>query len=544
MHPALIRLLKLEIYAFFRRMFRSAKTLKGAAFMLLGVGMLCLWVGPSLLFAFTEDRAAPETPRAVAPLIMLVICVLHVTTSACEKAMYFQPSEVNFLFAAPFSRRQLLLYKLTTGSLASLFIAAFISVFLLRTATWWITVYFGVLLTLLFFQYLGVAVVMIREIISEHLYSTARKLLIAVVAVFLGVALWESISLVGWENLLKSILGLRETWAGLVLLAPFEVFSRTIFAQTLFPEFVGWSALAVCVDLLVLAVVIRLDANYLEAAMGISQKIYSKVQQARRGGGAMTVNRRAAKRRFPMLPFFSGAGPIAWRQLVTALRNSTGSLVFMFIIVISIAPTIIIAGLKTDKPLPDEMAWLPVGLAAWMSLWFTAMVPFDFKGDLDRMEWLKMLPASSMAVTLGQLATPILIFSLLEILLFSALGIFIENWRAILLPALLFVIPFNLLHFGIDNLIFLIFPTRMGKATPGDFQMFGRQMLIFIIKILAVLLVCGVAAGLGFLCYWFLSIWSLAVVITWLVVLAASVLIVPYVAWSFEAFDVSSDIPA
>ncbi len=543
MHPALLKLLRLETRAFYRRMFRHAKTVKGAAFILLGLGMFGLWVGPSLFFAFAEERGNPETARAIAPLALLVMCVLHVTTAACEKALYFQPSEVDFLFTAPFSRRQLLIYKLTTGSLASLFIALFISAFLLRIAVWWIALYIGLLLTLLFIQYLAAAVVMLRQIISEHLYSTARKFVIVFVAVFLGFALWQSVSHVGVENILKSILGLRETWTGFVLLAPFEVFVRTMFAETLFPEFVGWGSLALGIDLLLLTVVIRLDANYLEAAMGISQKIYSKVQQARRGGGAMTIHRRAAKRRFPMLPYLAGAGPVAWRQFVTALRNSTGALIFLFIIAMSVAPTFVITEMKTDEPLPAGMAWLPVGLAAWMSLWFTAMVPFDFRADLDRMEWLKMLPISSMALTLGQLAAPVLVFSLLEIVLFGALGIFIENWRPILVPALLFTIPYNLLHFGVDNLIFLVFPTRMGKGTPGDFQMFGRQMLVFIIKILAVFAVCGVAAGLGFLFYWLLNLWSVAVLVTWLGVSAASILIVPYIAWSFESFDVSADIP-
>src|SRR6185295_7656355 len=48
--------------------------------------------------------------------------------------------------------------------------------------------------------------------------------------------------------------------------APFEVFARTITAARLFPDFIGWAALAVGVNVAFAALVLRLDANFLESA--------------------------------------------------------------------------------------------------------------------------------------------------------------------------------------------------------------------------------------------------------------------------------------
>ena len=91
-----------------------------------------------------------------------------------------------------------------------------------------------------------------------------------------------------------------------MLLAPFEVFSRTIFAEAWFPDLVGWAAAALAIDLGLLILILSLDANYLELAGTISQKVYEQLRRTKQGGGiAMPVSSRCciAPARSPRFTF-------------------------------------------------------------------------------------------------------------------------------------------------------------------------------------------------------------------------------------------------
>ena len=58
-----------------------------------------------------------------------------------------------------------------------------------------------------------------------------------------------------------------------MLLTPFNVFNNIVWASRLFPDFVGWSTLGAIMVIANFAVAISLDANFLEAADRISQRM-------------------------------------------------------------------------------------------------------------------------------------------------------------------------------------------------------------------------------------------------------------------------------
>ena len=67
---------------------------------------------------------------------------------------------------------------------------------------------------------------------------------------------------------------------------------------------------------------LKLDANYIESAATISQKVYERIRRTKQGGGvAMPVGARAGRLRLPPFPWLAGVGPIAWRQLLLAMRT-------------------------------------------------------------------------------------------------------------------------------------------------------------------------------------------------------------------------------
>ena len=187
----------------------------------------------------------------------------------------------------------------------------------------WLSAFVGIFLTLQFMQFLTLAVALAGQIVAEHAYTRTRKLLLLLVGALVAAGLAQML----WQTPVESIPALarsfRGTWTGRIVLAPFEVFSAAILAEAWFPDLLCWGAGAAAIDLGLLVLVLKLDADYLEGAAAISQRLYERIQKARQGGGlALPAPKGATRLRVPRLPWLGGAGPVAWRQLLMAMRTS------------------------------------------------------------------------------------------------------------------------------------------------------------------------------------------------------------------------------
>ena len=117
-------------------------------------------VGPQVFMA-TAMKGRPEARQfsnlaePLAPLGLLGFTLLFVFTSAGEAAVAFTPAEVNLLFAAPFTRRELLLYKLAKTGLALIFVSAFMSMTTLVYLRSWLSGFVGFLLATAMMQLMG-----------------------------------------------------------------------------------------------------------------------------------------------------------------------------------------------------------------------------------------------------------------------------------------------------------------------------------------------------------------------------------------------------
>src|SRR3954453_9635397 len=193
MDPALIKLMGLQGRGLFRRILRGARTVRGAVFFAFGVAIAAMWLA-SVLLSATMQRPNPEYVRGVAPLILLGICLLTTMTSAGDKAVAFTPGEVDLLFPGPFTRRQLLLYKLIKNTFAAALSSVVISIALLRFARLWIACYVGVLLSILLIQFFGMSLLLLGQAVGERAYGRGRRGVLIVVAVVAALGLWGVMS--------------------------------------------------------------------------------------------------------------------------------------------------------------------------------------------------------------------------------------------------------------------------------------------------------------------------------------------------------------
>src|SRR5881394_1673887 len=132
MPRALLKLIFLHFKAFLRGSVRGMGTVRGAVFLALGVCVMVLWLGSTFFGAFLQPRADPAKTRELFPIWLLAACVLNLATSAGERAIAFTPPEVDFLFPGPFTRRQLLGYKLLKSAAGAVVTATLFSMLFLR----------------------------------------------------------------------------------------------------------------------------------------------------------------------------------------------------------------------------------------------------------------------------------------------------------------------------------------------------------------------------------------------------------------------------
>src|SRR5205085_1245423 len=152
-----------------------------------------------------------------------------------------------------------------------------------------------------------------------------------------------------------------------------------------------------------------------------------------------------------------------WRQWLLLLRRSQGLLMLVAITVVMGVVLIVLRRQANDK-FQFFVPTAVLGGLAYQSLLASMQLPAGFRGDVDRLDWLKSLPIHPAAVTLGQISGPALLLSLVQAVLLVAAWTLCGGTYQIYATGFVLLVPMNLLLFGVENLIFLIFPLRMTSA--------------------------------------------------------------------------------
>ncbi|HEY7117258.1 MAG TPA: putative ABC exporter domain-containing protein [Tepidisphaeraceae bacterium] len=541
---ALVLLYGFQAKALGRRVTRNLRSVKGALLFIFGVAVIGLWMAPSIWQAMRMRRTDPAAVLDAAPVLLLASCILQIFSSGGEKAIAFTPGEVDFLFPGPFTRRQLLAYKLGKALAAMTFSATLLCVVLLRHAAGWSQAWVALLLGMMFLQLFGMVVTLVGQTIGERAYTRGRKLVLGLVLLALLVAALPLLkSSQGRPGFFQIAHTVRTSRVGGILLAPLDVFGRLFTASSWWPTGLMYLGLALLVDLALMFVVFYLDADYLETSAAKSAALYERLQRVRRGGimGMARPAKPGAKVRgaVPLLPAWRGAGPIAWRQATAAVRSSRGMLMILLLLAIGVGPVILGAG----KDKAGNVAGIVVGAMAWITLIVSGWLRFDFRGDLDNLDYLKSLPITPWAVAAGQLITPTALMTACHLLIVGTVLAAVRHLDVILLFAVVVCLPFNAMMFAIENLVFLLFPTR-AAANPADFQGYGRQILLLFAKGVLILIAGALAAGFALVVHVTTSSWPAAAITAGIVLSAVAVALVPLVGWAYARFDVTGDMPA
>jgi hypothetical protein len=550
MNPALWLLIGLSLRAWLRYLLRSLRTLKGALLAGVGLAVFLPWLA-LLIFAPRQSNGwGGHDLREAGPALLLFYCFMNVVFSSGERAIYFPPAEVNFLFPGPFDRRELLVYKIASTLILSLPTALFMTLALHSSWTWFAAAFVGMLLIVVFMHLFGMSLNLLAVSVGARLYTGGRRIVATLAVLLIGAMLLRSNSSPHQWQAKQLLNQLLQTPAWQIVSRPLRSFFDVVTAEQLWPDLVQGVAVALSVNLVLLGVIFVLDAHYLEASAAVSARIYAKMQRLRRGGmGSGEGLRRGGKVRMslPMLPWVGGVGPLVWRQMTTAARGADRLLLLIVILGVAvIAP--MLASLHENQDNHENILFVFAFVAVWLTVFMTSLLPFDFRGDIDRLALLKTLPLPPWRLAIGQILTPVLLMTVLQVI---GLGTVVWNTTAnewlfpVCAVCAAFAPPINFLLFSLDNLLFLIFPTRLMAASPGDFQTLGRNVLFMAAKMIVLSVVLGMALVAAMIAHVGMGAgWRLAALMAWPIVGLAAASLVPLVAWAFMKFDVGRDTPA
>lgn len=555
MTRALGFLLWLRCRAWLRRIGRNAGSVTGVLTLAFGVLFVAAVLGPNLFVRLMPgvDALLPplvEPTRRYGPLVLFGYCLAALLFASGEQALPFTPAEVQFLFAGPFGRRQVLAYKLTGNALLCVVYGLFLTGFLLPHTARPTTAFPGLVLMLWFIMLFSTAVSLCVQAIGIRADSRPRKLLLAALAVLaLGWLTFAGGGLMSGGP--EAVVGrLEASPVAVALLAPLRWFVETFTAERVWPDFAAGAARCLAVDGALLALIFLLDAQYLEGAAAASERTYERLQRIRSGGafnaGAWTAAR--PRLTLPSFPWLGGAGPVAWRQMLSAIRNIRPVLIFLGLFaLISVAARLAFDANAAQPPTPPGMP-LAVGELSMSLAVLTTVLTYDFRGDVDRMDVLKSLPVSPAALAVGQLATPVLFLSGIQLALVGLVQVLLGGVEPLLGAVALYGVPFNFLSLAVENVLFLWFPARLVPGAPGDFQQMGRNALMMFAKFALVGLAVGPAAAAGVVGYALARALGVdgtvpALAASWVVLTGLAACLVPLLVRAFHSFDVARDTP-
>ncbi|MCE9638490.1 MAG: putative ABC exporter domain-containing protein [Planctomycetes bacterium] len=478
-----------------------------------------------------------DTARLLAPLFLTLMLFL---VDISGRGLYFRPPEIDFLFPAPVSRRDLLLYQVISRCGISALSGLWSAIFTLRWAGTIVGGLAGAMLGMVFLQLASQVGSLAVAAVGEKAAPRVRMLLWGAVAALAGFGGWTALDgLPRGTPIRETIAAFAESPFIVVATAPMQPFAR-LFCASCWHDTWMWGLVCLGELALMVGMLFKLDVAFEEAAIASSQKIQERIKRMRSGEGAFLPSAaRARKRRIPMLPRLGGAGALGRRQLLELVRNpgpvvwTAGSMLFCITIMV------LIGRHESDGEAPT---WAALAIAFALTTFANQGFTFDFRRDLDRMAELKMLPLRPTVLAAGQLIAPTVVFTGMQFLAIAIVFAAASPPAWVLAVAVFALPPWNWLSAATDNALFLTFPYRINPEDTGKVPAIGRMLLSMMLKGVAVgaaALIVAVPVGVGF------GIGGAAAVagcvIGWLLLVAMAAAFTFVVGAAFRGFDLSRD---
>ena len=478
------------------RRLRRARQPRYAVALIAGIAYVLFIVGPRREAVFTGVQ-----PGGTAHLAYALGCAVLVASwwlfGSDEAALNFSTAEVQMLFPAPVTRRQLVAFKLLQAQMLIVVNVLFWTALLGRAPGSILErpVSLWIVFTTLYLHRVGSSLV--RESAAEHGAAGLRRHLAAfiVVAAAAVAVVWGIVTQMPAlraafvsGNTLGAAVAVLHSPTSQAVLFPFRLMLAPVFT----PSSTEWFG-AVWPALIIVALhvvwVLRTDAAFEEAAAANASR--RALALAKRAGRASMPAAGGVRRRFrlPLPAHSTPAAAIAWKNILALGRTLAVRTVIAIVIIV----VLLLFFLNQLMPETDKLSVLAGRLALAFALMLLIVGPLwvrnDLRLDMLQLELLRSFPVrgatlvraelSSALVTLAALQVPMLLAAYALNPVHNKIGRSWSDQTALLVTSLIFLPAVSALGVLVQNAGVLLFPgwVRLGLSRPGGIEAIGQGIV-------------------------------------------------------------------
>jgi ABC-2 type transport system permease protein len=532
-------------------------------------GMAYLWF-TSFRHLFSARSPLPRMGIPVSALfidlaavVVLAMIILAWALPEQSAGLTFSEAEIQFLFPAPITRRQLLLYKILRAQ-PQVFISAAVMTFLMFRSAKFIGLWVCFIVLSIYFTFVALARARLKLLGIGFLIR-----LPAVAAIVVGVSylLWRTVDLTKFRGMrvkvkpgqLPDLPALfHGSVADAILFVP-RLFGHAVLPRSI-PQLLASCAVLAIVALVLLELAARTNIAFEEASIHASQK--SAARRAR-----MSQQRIGRTVLFPRIPPPFRIPPrsrpevaIYWKNLTAGLRISSPWLLIMLACALYFLGQAYYAG---DESVRVAMASIALATAAMFPFLGSTVFAQDMRLDLPRIELLKSYPISGERLVAAEIAAPLTFIAAVEIAMLGVASIIMnaanmpKKLHLLATPefvviALIIATPVCAAQLLIRNAVPILLPGWAMRAPDEQrgFIVMGQRLLMMAGNLLVLLFVllpaaCILGPGLLMAKYWFHGSVAMVALTT---VLAAALLFlevwlgIVFLGRQFEKIDVTNEM--
>jgi ABC-2 type transport system permease protein len=477
------------------------------------VGLAYFWMVFGMPRASRQRAFAPTATSAPSGIrspfelggaaFLFVLCAsAWIPSGRRRPALNFTQSDVQFLFPAPFTRRELIRYKLLRSQTGVLIGSAFMT-FLFRPWTLASGMFFvgmALFMTILNLHLTGIS--LSRESLGTHgMSGLARQWLPLALAVGATIVLvvtvvldWPTLSSLQSAGLLAELWRLATTGASGIVMWPFRAVVRVPAAETP-AAFLGALPWALLILALNYVWVIRSDARFEEASAELAEKI----ARIRKGQRPSAPKPRSATQT-PFRLSLEGRPEMAifWKNLILLGRYASLRTLLRFVPLFLIVATF--ARVQGAGGAGAALAGLCAIVFVITLLLGPQLARNDLRQDLANLALIKTWPVNGATLVRGEVMAPAALLT--AIAWFSAIGglVFARGTRiepSVIVAALVVAPGIILLQLLAQNAIAVMWPSWVVTNTTRvrGIDVMGQRM-IMMFGLLLVLVVAVVPAAL------------------------------------------------
>lgn len=509
--------------------------------------------------------AGPEMMTIILSVLALAILVGVWALPSSGPALVFSEAEIQFFFAGPVSRRQLVAYKILRSQVQSLFSAVVFSFFVFRGShvfgMWLVFAALDVYMTFVSFararlklagigwvwRFVAVtAVVIAIAAVANRQFRASGDLFVNALSHPQRGAMARSIT---------AVIGAPPL--GTILYVPGIIAKVAYSPRPLLPATILLAAAAALFFLTT-----QMDIAFEDASLVASQRALTRRARMRsaRFRGAATVNKLPA-------PFQLGERgrpevAILWKNLIGTIRVSA------FPIVGLIMPVVFAAAASIFS---KKGSLAPATIIGFVGLMSTALFVFigpqavrtDLRMDILRLDVVKTFPLSAETLVAAELAAPLVTIALFELIMLLV-SVSILNFAGhghyaffttpeFVVSAVVFIVPVTAIQLLIQNGAMILFPAwNMSTESVRGFTAIGQRMLFLLGNLITLALAVLPAAALFLPALWIVhkTMGSAPIGILLATLPAAAILVAgifiahKMLASQFEDIDIANDIDA